>query len=97
MNKRNEAIVSRYEKSTATSLRQVYGTFSKKKEDAWENCVGTRLVYEEMGYKVGRLKILGASCYQFSAAFTAKKEDGIYLVYITKSGAEEIKIEGDPV
>lgn len=93
MNKRNTAIVNRYKASTVTSLRQAYGRFSEKKEKAWTDCMKTRLEYEDAGYKVGTLKIIGASCYQFSAAFTVKKEDGIYLVYITKSGTEEINLQ----
>jgi hypothetical protein len=88
MNKRDTRTVEAYNNATATTLRQVYGRYSMKKEEAYNNCI--RLKVEMNGRD---FRIIGASAYLFSAGFVFDNEQGEEcLMYITKGGNRVIKL-----
>lgn len=89
MNKRDTWTVEAYNNATATTLREAYGRYSKAKEDAYMDCL--RLKVDMDGWD---FKIVGATCYLFTAGFKFKNEQGeTCLMYITKGGNRVIKLD----
>lgn len=90
MNKQERRIYNAYRNAGATSLRDVYGTWSKAKENAMDYCRRTQ--YEQNGYN-GR--IISANTFQFTYAFVYETEDDNtpWLYYITKSREITFPIE----
>ena len=88
MNQRQKAIVESYKKSTTDNLREVYGRWSNKKESAYKHC--KELMKEKNG---NNFRIISANGWMFTAGFEFKNEKGEdCLMYITKNGAETIKL-----
>lgn len=68
----------KYCNSSATSLHNVYKTWSNDKEEAFKACLS------DMKHHGGHdMRITGASCNFFSCAYRINREDGAYLVYHT--------------
>ena len=88
MTQRNREIVERYERETATTLWEVYGRYSQAKANAYDYC--RRLQYEKGGHG---LRILGANCFMFTAAFRYEVDGVPYLMYITKNADTPIRLE----
>lgn len=89
MTKRNQDIINRYNKATATELREVYTKPSKLK---LEECRKCKQKMVEMNGE--RFRILGANSYLFTAAFKYKNSEGKeILVFITKNSTTEIEME----
>lgn len=90
MTKREREIVNRYNKATATELKEVYGKPSKLKQQALKKC-------KEMmeGMDGERFRIMGANNFSFSAAFKMKDSHNgkTLLVYITKESVHVIEME----
>ena len=86
MNKRQESIVNRYFNSYDTELWEVYGSFSQRKWQAFEDC--KRIMKERDGYG---LRIIGHNTSFFSVGFRTK--DDKTLVYITHCGTEDIPLD----
>lgn len=95
MNKRNMAIVEAYENSEDYELYNVYGSYSQAKASAWEHCKRVwRNYIEKYGWdNITSLKVISANGWRFTAGFEYDNHGDRYLVYITKSGDTEIKIE----
>ena len=85
MTKKDLDVYKRYMISRDYSLFDVYGSFSKRKRDAWEYC--KRLCKQNDGIW---LKVLGANSNFFSAAFMY--DNGNKLMYITHSNDRTIDI-----
>ena len=69
-----------YKRSTATSLRDVYGSYSRAKEDAWDYC--KELMYKFSGYG---LRVISSSRYMFTAGFMFEEDGKEMFMYISKS------------
>lgn len=70
-----------YTRSTASTLWDVYGRWSRAKEQAFDYC--RSLCYEYGGYD---LRIITANTFIFTAGFTFTAEDGREcFMYITPS------------
>lgn len=67
-----------YKRSTATSLRDVYGSYSREKEDAWEYC--KELMYKFSGYG---LRVISYSRYMFTAGFMFEEDGKQMFMYIS--------------
>ena len=68
----------KYCNSSATSLHDVYKSWSAEKEEAFKACLS------DMKRNGGQdMRITGASPNFFSCAYSVKREDGAYLVYHT--------------
>ena len=81
MTKKQEQLLDNYNRASATELRQVYNSWSDKKERAFKECIEKMSAYE--GYD-GR--ICSANTWMFTYAF--KYRDGYghtCLCYITPS------------
>lgn len=67
-----------YKRSTAYSLRDVYGSYSRAKEDAWDYC-------KELMYKLGGygLKVISSSRYMFTAGFMFEEDGKTMFMYIS--------------
>ena len=75
-----------YCRSTATSLRDVYKTWSAEKEEAFKACLS------DMKRNGGQdMRITAANTYQFSCAYRIIRDDGAYLVYHTPCNRFEFK------
>ena len=85
MTKRHEAIITRYNNSTAHTMRDVYGKWSNAKEKAYNDCLKKCADDDGRGFK-----IIGANTSFFSVGYI--KDDGATLVYITHGGREEIAL-----
>ena len=91
MTKRQEQMLDNYRRATATELHQVYGRYSEKKREAFEECRKLQATYDGWG---GR--ICTASPYKFTYAF--KFNNGYnqtclcYITNITKSNMYEFPI-----
>lgn len=89
MTKRNESIINRYKKASATDVKDVYTKPSKLKLDKCKECRQKMVDMNGEGFR-----ILGANSYTFSAAFKYKNQDGKnILVFITKDSTTEIEME----
>lgn len=75
-------ITERYENATARRLSDVYGRWSKKKQDAFDYC--ERLMCENEGWE---LRIISANTYMFTATFEFVPKDSetgaVCIMYIT--------------
>lgn len=88
MNQRQKAIVDSYNKATASEMREVYMSWSNDKEKAYKNC---KKLCSEMNGE--RFRIISANGWKFTAGFMFKNKKGEpCLMYITKTGREEIKL-----
>ena len=88
MNQRQKGIVESYKRAYATELREVYGSWSSKKEKAFAHC---KELMKEKGGK--NFRIISANGWAFTAGFEFKNEKGEdCIMYITKNGATEIKL-----
>lgn len=68
----------KYCNSSATSLHDVYKTWSANKEEAFKGCLA------DMKYHGGQdMRITGAGPQFFSCAYRVIRDDGAYLVYHT--------------
>ena len=76
--KKAQAIINAYNRSTDTELYHVYGTFSRAKAEAFDDCKVLEREYD--GYD-GR--ITGASNYFFSYTFRYMKDDKEWMMYVT--------------
>lgn len=77
--KRGKHIIDLYKRSTAYSLRDVYKSWSNKKENAFKDCIAT--MQEFGGHD---LRITGAGSDTFSVAFEYTDiSNGKHIVYIT--------------
>lgn len=65
MNKYETAKYNAYKKSEMKSLRDAYGTFSAKKQAAWDSCVALMRACNGTD-----LRIVGKNCHVFTAGFT---------------------------
>ena len=89
MNERAKRRVSDYRKAYATTLRDVYSSWSDKKEKAYKRCL--RLKEDMNGYN---FRIIKASSWQFSCGFLYRDGDGIeHLMYITKGEDNDIRLD----
>lgn len=88
MNQRQKGIVESYKKATADTLREVYGSWSNDKENAYKKC---KALCSEMNGE--RFRIISANGWKFTAGFMFKDENGkANLMYISKSGNEVIEL-----
>lgn len=88
MTKRLKAVYLRYLNSSATSLRDIYNSWSMDKEDAFRYC--QNLCFE---YDGDRFRVIAGSFQFFSCGFTYRKEDGREMfVYITHGGDYEMEV-----
>ena len=85
MTKKHTSIYNNYLRSTATTLRDVYSSYSYAKEKAYNYCRSLCADYD--GYD---FKIIGHNCHVFSAGFTFSDGMNEYLMYITPSKDEKI-------
>lgn len=69
-----------YKRSTASSLNDVYGTYSAEKGRAWKYC--EELMREYDGHS---LKVISANGWMFSAGFMFEFEGKQMFMYITPS------------
>ena len=90
MTKREAKILSGYRMSRKYSLYDAYGSFSKAKADAWNDC--KKLCDEKKGKG---LKVIGANSSFFSAGFLFEEDGEEKLMYITHGGNYEISIRED--
>lgn len=81
-------ITGLYEKSTATSLSDVYGRYSAKKAEAFNYC--RKLMYE---YSGKNLRILTYNTFIFTAAFefVDPETSQVMIMYITPSKNEVLE------
>ena len=87
LNQKQEEMFHRYCNSTATSLCNVYQSWSDKKEEAYRYCL--RDMKEHGGQD---MRITGANCNAFSCAYCIMRDDGEYLVYHTYMNRFEFKV-----
>lgn len=76
-----------YLKSTATSLYDVYETFSPRKAEAWQYCVDFMRKKEGHG-----LRVLSANTYMFTAGFEFEENGTKKFMYITPSSDVEVEV-----
>lgn len=79
LNQRQEDMFHRYCNSSATSLHDVYKSWSDEKEEAYKYCL--RDMKEHGGQD---MRITGANGFVFSCAYRIIRDDGAYLVYHTR-------------
>lgn len=86
LNQKQEEMFHRYCNSSATSLHDVYKSWSDKKEEAFKACLS------DMNRNGGQdMRITGANCNTFSCAYRIIRDDGAYLVYHTRCNRFEFK------
>lgn len=78
LNQKQEEMFHKYCNSSATSLHDVYKTWSDRKEEAYKYCL--RDMKEHHGQD---MRITGACPNFFSCAYRVIRDDGAYLVYHT--------------
>lgn len=86
LNQKQEEMFHRYCNSNATSLHDVYGSWSDNKEKAYKYCL--RDMKEHGGQD---MRITGANGFTFSCAYRIIRDDGAYLVYHTSTHRFEFK------
>ena len=78
-----------YRKATATTLRDVYSSWSDDKEKAYRRCIQMKV--DMNGYD---FRIISANTWQFSCGFLYRDGDGVeHLMYITKGEDNDIRLE----
>lgn len=90
LTQKQEEMFHRYCNSSATSLCNVYKTWSDKKEEAFRYCL--RDMKEHHGQD---MRITGANGFTFSCAYRIIRDDGAYLVYHTPTKRFEFKYMED--
>lgn len=81
----------RYRNSSATTLYDVYGSYSSAKARAYDYC--KELMYK---YNGERFRIIGANCMTFSAGFEFIDNDGVAcFCWITKDYDRYMKITNE--
>lgn len=90
LTQKQEEMFHRYCDSSATSLCNVYNTWSDKKEEAYRYCL--RDMKEHGGQD---MRITGANGFTFSCAYRIIRDDGAYLVYHTRCNRFEFKYMED--
>lgn len=90
LNQKQEEMFNRYCNSSATSLHDIYKTWSDKKEEAYKYCL---LDMKEHGGQ--DMRITGANGFVFSCAYRIISDDGAYLVYHTRCNRFEFKYMED--
>ena len=88
MTKKQIGMLESYNRATATSLRDVYASWSTKKEQAYDRC---RAIQYELSGHDGR--ICSANSYQFSYAFKYEKDGKQYMCYRTATNDYRFCIE----
>lgn len=86
LTQKQEEMFHRYCNSSATSLCNVYQSWSDKKEEAYRYCL--RDMKEHGGQD---MRITGANGFTFSCAYRIIRDDGAYLVYHTRCNRFEFK------
>lgn len=76
-----------YKKSTATSLRSVYGSYSQAKENAWKYC--EELMVKKNGHG---LRVISANGWMFTAGFEYEEDGKQMFMYITKTKDVEVEV-----
>ncbi len=76
-----------YKKSTAHSLRDVYGRFSAAKENAWRYCEDLMQMFDGYG-----LKVIASNGYMFTAGFMFEEDGKTMFMYITPSRDVAIEV-----
>ena len=90
LTQKQEEMFHRYCNSSATSLRDVYQSWSDAKERAFKYCL------QDMKKHGGQdMRITGANCYLFSCAYRIIRDDGASLVYHTPCNRFEFKYMED--
>ena len=80
MNKKFKSIYESYLESEAYFLYDVYNSYSKDKERAWEYCQQLYHDYNGRGFA-----IISHNCNKFSVGFECVDDNGVLnFVYITK-------------
>ena len=90
LTQKQEEMFHRYCNSCATSLHDVYKSWSDNKEKAYKYCLCD--MREHGGQD---MRITGANCYLFSCAYRITRDDGAYLVYHTPCKRFEFKYMED--
>lgn len=90
MNKKMRKAYTSYLMSDRYSLYDAYGSFSKKKAEAWEYCKKLKEKYDGKG-----LKVIGANSNFFSAGFLYEEDGKKKFMYITHGGDYTTEIEED--
>lgn len=90
LNQKQEEMFQRYCNSSATSLHDVYKSWSAEKEEAFKYCL--RDMKEHSGQD---MRITGACQNFFSCAYRIIRDDGAYLVYHTRRKRFEFKYMED--
>lgn len=86
LNQKQADMFCKYCNSNATSLHDVYKTWSAEKEEAFKACLS------DMKRNDGQdMRITGASSNFFSCAYRIIRDDGAYLVYHTHCNRFEFK------
>lgn len=86
LTQKQEEMFRKYCNSSATSLHDVYKSWSDKKEEAYKYCL--RDMKEHGGQD---MRITGACQNFFSCAYRIIRDDGAYLVYHTYANRFEFK------
>ena len=90
MNKRITAAIEKYNNSTACELRQVYKSWSDKKQEAFNNC--RKACVDQGGHG---LRILSANTSFFTVGYTyTDSSDNTHFVYITHAGSSDAIVPG---
>ena len=83
-----QRIIDRFNNSSDVELRDVYGSYSRAKENAYEYC---RDREREFGSYNG--VITSHNSMQFTYAFTGVCEGQWYLIYITRTADYAVKLD----
>lgn len=89
MTKKNLAMLENYKRATATSLHELYKSYSHAKAVAYNDCI-SRCV-EKNGFRV---RVFSANTYGFCFAFLFEKEGKQFLHYETSQSIYEFALEG---
>jgi hypothetical protein len=87
MTKKQMAVYYNYLNSSDVRLSDVYGSYSYAKERAYEYC--TALMVKKGGYG---FRITSYNTFMFTACFQFEENGNTYLMYITPSKDEQIKL-----
>ena len=88
MTKAKQAMLDNYKRATATTLNEVYSTYSHAKHRAY---MAIAALCVEMGGR--RLRVFNANTYSFCMAFVYKKDDLFFLHYETSSKVYDFQLD----
>lgn len=77
-----------YKRSSAITLRDVYGSWSKAKENAYEYC--RNLMAEKNGHG---FRIISANGWMFTAGFMFEEDGKQMFMYISKTKDVAVEVE----